>query len=143
MAWTRRKIIVRTILFFSLSIVCFAGWIGWRYLDTTTSACDCGDPVDGASFALFNPFRDKAPEIAAFKVITALQTGKCQVMSPTQTYCPEKFPPFSWKLTGRTVRGDTAVLRYWLDLGGTTAPLRVTLRKQGRYWNEVDVYTEF
>ena len=143
MAWARRKIILRTVLFISLVILCFAAWIGWRYIDTTSSACDCGDPVDGARFALFNPFRDKAPEKAALTVVTALQTGRCQVMSPTRTYCPEKFPRFSWKLTGRTVEGDTAFLRYWLNMDGKTAPLRVTLRKQGGYWNEVDVYTEF
>lgn len=126
-------------------MLCLVGWAGWRYIETITSACDCKDPVDGERVSLFNPFRDKAPEEAALIVVSALQTGKCERVSPAQTYCPEEFPPFSWKLTGRAVTGDKAVLRYWLVMNGTasTAPLYITLQKRGQYWNEVGVYTEF
>jgi hypothetical protein len=149
MAWTRRKIIFRTVLLAFLAVLCFAGWVDWRYVDTASMACECGDPVDNQRFALFNPFRDRTPEHVATSVIKALQSGECQAISQAERYCPEEqhYKITSWKLTG--IRSSTSAesMRFWVvrtqgDRSSFGDPVWVTVQQQGNSWKvtNVDMY---
>ena len=74
---TLRKVMRWAILCISIALLGFAVWVGWRYLETKSMACECDDPVDGQRFAILNPFRDRAPERAAIEVIKAFQSRSC------------------------------------------------------------------
>jgi hypothetical protein len=135
-----------------LSLVVLAAglWVGWRYIETKSMACECSDPVDQARFALLNPFRDGEPERVAINVVKARQAGKCQVVGTGVTYCPEGMHAdvASWKLTGRTSVKDGLVFRFWVTRPPRSIdaddgdPLWVAVSRNGKSWkvDHVDTY---
>jgi len=127
----------------------FGGWLSLRYLETKSAACECGNPVDGQRFALWNPFRDRSAERVAIEVVGAEKAGQCVTLSTGSPYCPEVHHSTvtSWKLTGREAKDDWVTLRFWVtrpdhDLPESGDPLWVTMQRQGEVWrvDHVDTY---
>ncbi len=130
----------------TLVVLICSGWIGLRYIESHSVACDCEDPVDAERVALWNPFRDRSSEKIAIEVVGAEQSGKCIVLSTGAEYCPEvsEATVTSWKLTGRSVTGNTALVRFWVLRPKTRLgdPLWVRMQRQGGAWkvDRVDTY---
>jgi hypothetical protein len=150
MIMARNKIVLVASLFASLAILCFVAWIGFRYMETKSSACECEDPVDNDRFAVLNPFRDRTPERVAIEVMQAFQSGRCPPFALPQDYCKnEKLDKIaSWKLTGREARQDTVTIRFWVtrtrqDGVNFGDPFWVTLQHQGQSWNVTNIDTYF
>jgi hypothetical protein len=146
----RRKTVLLLMMPCLLAMLACAAWIGFRYLETENSACDCEDPVDGARFALLNPFRDRAPENAAIQVIRTFQAGKCQEIPQLKDYCKhDRFIVMSdWKLTGKAADPGGIVYRFWVTwtvIGGNSDghPVWVTVQPDGKGWKTTDVSTYF
>ena len=146
---TLRKVMRWAILCISIALLGFAVWVGWRYLETKSMACECDDPVDGQRFAILNPFRDRAPERAAIEVIKAFQSRRCQTVPSTQHFCEEegRFAVVSWKLTGRSTAGESITMRFWVertagDGGRFGDPVWGRVRQEGPLWkvDNVDLY---
>ncbi len=149
MTKSRRRLVLGAVLAFSLLLLAAGLWVGWRYIETKSMACECGDPVDKDRFALFNPFRDRRPERIAIAVVKTYQSGKCQLVSPGITYCPEgmRADVASWKMTGRVSMKGGVMIRFWVtrpERGGPNAgdPLWVVLLKNGESWkvDRIDTY---
>lgn len=119
MAWTRRRMWLVLSACILLPVAGFGSYLGWWYLNTRSmsAACDCGeDPLDGERMALWNPFRDHGPEIAAQQMLRAVQSGNCQSIPAMREYCERenRFKIVSWKLTGRSSDGTGSNLRFWV-----------------------------
>jgi len=133
-----------------LALLLFAGWIGWRYLDTKTAACECEDPVDGPRFALYNPFRNRTPERLAESVMAALPTMNCENVPEPRAQCErgKDFKQLSRKLTGREDYEAGSTIRFWEVMqeqksGGRFGhPIWINLQRSGNSWKiySVDTY---
>jgi hypothetical protein len=128
------------------SVLCLGGWIGFRYVETASSACDCEDPVDRDRFAIWNPVRDRSPERLAIEVVGAEQSGHCVTLTTGAPFCPESMQSTvsAWKITGRRLNEEQATIRFWVTRPGHAFgdPLWVRMHKQGGSWNVdgVDTY---
>src|ERR1041385_676434 len=69
---------------------------------------ETGNPVNEPTFAIFNPFRDRAPENRADSFLNLLKEGKCAEPIAALSFTPEyrhevcgreaHSPLFNWKL---------------------------------------------
>jgi hypothetical protein len=133
-----------------LAVLAGGCWIGFRYLETIHSACDCDDPVDGARFAVLNPFRARAPENVAIQVIKAFQAGKCQDIPELKDDCKYShlYVMSAWKLTGTWNYAGGVGYRFWVtwtDKAGDSNgdPVWVYVGRDGKGWKASDVSTYF
>lgn len=149
MSSIRRKWILRIGLCACLATGWFAAWIGWRYMETASRACECEDPVDKPRFALLNPFRDREPERLAFQVIKTIQSGNCRSLPQALQYCQaeQRFRILSWQLTGRSSDRDSSTMRFWVirtqnGQGSFGDPVWVSAQREGRAWKvtNIDLY---
>ena len=145
-----RKLSITVTLTLFLVLLSFGVWIGLRYIETKSAACDCDNPMDRDRLALFNPLRNRDAENVAIRVVTAIQAGKCQPVSSTSNYCPETAVSTvaSWKLTGRRANANRMTIRFWVirpprpDGKAFGDPLWVNLYREGTSWKveRVDTY---
>lgn len=150
MKLTRRKTTVLISMLGAIAVLCSAAWIGFRYMDSKSMACECEDPVDNPRFAILNPFRDRAPEKVAIQVIEAIEAGRCPASLIPQRYCEEeKYDKITaWKLTGRYTKGDAVTIRFWVSRGIQDKsefgdPFWVTLEPQGKSWSVTTIDTYY
>lgn len=137
-----REAVLSLLLGFALAFICCAAWIGWRYLETKSMACECEDPVDSERFSQVNPFRDRGPERAADEFFREVQSGKCREFTGSVPYCEResRFKIVSWNPTGRVSYADGSVgMRYWVlrtegqkDSFGD--PVWVDVQRSGESW---------
>jgi hypothetical protein len=146
---TKRKKVLSLILLAVIGLASGAGYLGFRYLETKSMACECDDPVDGARFALWNPLRDRGAERAGEAVLRAMQSGACKGWPNAADLCaPEgRFKILGWNLTGRTQQSGSVTLRYWVlrkerDQSDFGDPVWVTVTREGGAWKpaNVDLY---
>ena len=143
----RRKLVLLTVLFVLITTVGFGTWIGFRYVETKSSACECEDPVDGKRFSALNPFRNRAPEKAAIQVLEALQQGRCRSIVAARSYCEAeaRYKVKSWRLTGRVPEGNAVAYRFWVErtsLNGSDTfgdPVYVWVTRDRATWTVSDV----
>jgi hypothetical protein len=144
MATTRHKILRASILCAILPVVVFAGWVGWRYLETRDEEAACGcpeDPMDGELFGLWSPFRNNESEKVAAEVLQAFQSGNCERIPAASEYCERerRFKVVSWKATGRSSDGRSVSMRYWVTRAESNGanfgdPVWITVQRQGKTW---------
>jgi hypothetical protein len=133
-----------------LAVLAGGCWVGLRYLDTIHSACECEDPVDGARFAVLNPFRDRASERVAIQVIKVFQAGKCAEIPELKDNCrySGRHVMSAYKLTGTWNYAGGIGYRFWVtwtDKAGNSDgdPVFVYLWRDGKVWKVSDVSTYF
>lgn len=103
---------------------------------------ESGDPLKTTSFSLFNPFRDRAPERAAERVLQDLRDarfdsalGGLQLSDEAKQEAQQRelaHPLRSWELLGRNDLGDGVRLVYRTKRAGTpnaTSPLWLPLTR--------------
>lgn len=148
MVMTRRKIVFIVILCALLGLLCFAAWIGFRWMETASMACECENPMDRERIALWNPLRDREPERVAVQALQDIQSGNCNSVELGQFDCQRelRFKVVSWKATGRSVNHQSVTIRYWVirsDKGQNfDDPVWVTLSRNGKTWtvSSIDLY---
>jgi len=118
--------------------------LAWRRLDTSKMACDPEVPIDHARLAELNPLRDRGPEVAATLVMKVIESGGCQQFSSGQSFCSERKPVESWRVTGIFKGKSKATVRIWVtgrvhDGSFGDDALYVQVRKVGTNWNLVSV----
>lgn len=104
------------------------------------AAGESGDPLKAPSFSVFNPFRDRAPEKAAERVLLDLRDarfdsalGGLQLSDEAKQETKQReqaHPLRSWELVGRNDSGDGVRLFYRTkraDMPNATAPLWLSL----------------
>lgn len=104
---------------------------------STTCACE-KDP--GEHFALWNPFRDRAPEREAEMLFQGLSAGKCE----DESLCGKALKHGrvkDWSLDTRKIEGNRALLGYQIDYGNlrnSPALVLVDVRRIGAHWKIVE-----
>lgn len=105
--------------------------------------CACGDMyVKTTMLCVWNPFRDRQPEIVADSFLSKLRANAC---TSVDDVCRASLPAHrvsAWQLSYRDDQGDSASLFYKLTKYGDTGPFRgsvgaITLRKARAGWRVV------
>lgn len=129
-------------LLFIVSTVLVSVPLGAYFYWSTTCACE-KDP--GEHFAPLNPFRDRAPEREAEKLLQGLSAGKCE----DENLCGKALKHGrvkDWSLDMRKIEGNRALLGYQIDYSNPKngpALVLVDIRRIGAHWkiaeyNEID-----
>lgn len=108
---------------------------------------ESGDPKKEPYWSIFNPFRDKAPELAGQALLVQIAQGQCpsvlaalQISDQTKTdTCGSeaKYPLRTWELIGRKDSVEQVRLYYRASRGDAsklTSPVWLTLRKTPMGW---------
>ncbi len=146
-----RKLIALTLAGAALAAV---GAIGRK--PVLCSLSEPGDLGGVPQLVLFNPFRDRSPEIAGGEALRQVQAGALESALAAAPLSSEvksqmsvreaEYRLLSWKLVNRTEESDDRVrLAYRVDrlgAGGRPGPLWLTLQRAAdRQWAPVDLET--
>jgi len=116
----------------------------FRYSET-------GDPVKEPAFAIFNPFRDRAPEHGAEAFLDSMKAGQCEMAMSSvsgssierirETCEREKNSPLvGWQLANRNDQSDNVRLYYRVNrpsYDGYRGQLWITVQKTAGDWKVV------
>jgi len=142
------------LLFFLAAACCvlflaLCAYIGFKSLETKSSACECEDPIDGQRLAAINPFRSRAPERVAIDAMRKIQSGRCEEIPEDAHYCVEEktLRLVSWKLTGRKSGRGSFSFRFMVwrtqeDKPAAPEPVWITVESAGSTWrlSNIDMY---
>lgn len=98
------------------------------------------DSADGL-FVIFNPFRDKTPEIEAEKFLEVLKNGNCEQLQSNVNIDCERENQYSlkfWQIVDREEKGNHINLHfkayYYGDENNYYKNIGVTLQKDSNRW---------
>ncbi len=104
-------VLIATGLLFVFAQFYFSGKSSVLYKYKDRAAVDPADEL----YVIFNPFRDKTPEIEAEKVFESLKIGNCEQIEPNVKIDCERENQYklkSWDLADRVENGDQINLHY-------------------------------
>ncbi len=143
----RRIILMLLVLLIALVIGVVAYSYSVRSMSVLYRFNEKGNPLKEPAFAIFNPFRDRAPESHAEAFLNLLKEGKCEEATAVLSFTPEyrqelcgreaNSPLLAWKLTNRTDNSDTTRMYYRArrkNYDGYQGQLWVTVEKRGNDW---------